>query len=180
MEGDWRESSLLLDGEASFLLPSSCRVERFPPANSPPAPQFPPSLYFCSYFPSPPFLSPLIPSSPFCSFLQTSQFHPPPPVSLLPSRIAYRMAVQCSLFCLISLESKGVHLSSVDLRLFHKHICRQTTHRFSSLVKESLSETAVRNVPRSERKSGRQSETEQVESEQRNSCAGKKNWLTDD
>lgn len=161
--------------EARFLLSSSCRVEEFRPANSPPAPN--------AFLP--PRYSILAPLSSICASAQSfaaccSLLKPQNsislPVAFVSPGVSYRMDVQCLLFVLIHAlcislfpsnphayslkrESKGVHLSSVDLCLFQKHI--QTDNPpVRPAVKESLPEMAVRNVPRSETKSDR----EQVES----------------
>lgn len=113
--------------EAGFLLPSSCPVERFPPANSPPVLSvhfLPPIIMFLL-----PLSSILVSAYSFLTFY--SLLKPPNSVCFLSSCIVYS-CTNLFIFCHISLcptnpeshslerDSKGVHLSSVDLCLFQK------------------------------------------------------------
>lgn len=169
--------------EANFLLPSSCQVERFCPANSPPAPPPPPP-------PQNPFRPPCYSvSAPlssifvlahsflaFCSVLKPHNSITLPRSSLCPPALLigwmYNVRLLGSTACREKArESTCHHWICVS---FKKHICRQTTHQFIRLVKKSLPETAVRNVPRSEtrrkRRERRKSKKEQVESGEEHQC----------
>lgn len=154
MEGEWRESSLLLDGWE--------RLVSFCLHLAPPNVFFPSVILLLLLAPSVFASTRSFPA--FCSSLQphSSISFPSCPPPLLIGWLYTGLYFVLYLLPFISkiltrtdsVERKQVSSPVIgrSRSLKNRYADRQTTHQFNGLVKESLSETAVRNVPRSERR----------------------------
>lgn len=117
---------------------------------------------FCFYFSPPLFLPPFVPFLPFALHSNLTVPSPslcPPPLLIGWLYTGLYLVLYLPFISKILTRTDSVERKQVSLpvigrsrSLKNRYADRQTTHQFNGLVKESLSETAVRNVPRSERR----------------------------